>query len=137
VTNERARYSLLALFVCFLVVHLAAFAANYKRMWPDEFQNLVVKTLAIYSVPLSVIMGSIFAQGPASKKRSAGGTATAALTLSACWNLLLAWRSISFAVAAKDHVTEVITYLDTISASGSFLIAGVLAFYFSKSSSSH
>jgi hypothetical protein len=48
------------------------------------------------------------------------------------WNLLLAWRSISFSIAAQDSVSDLIKYLDSIASSSSFLVAGVLTFFFAK-----
>jgi hypothetical protein len=53
-----------------------------------------------------------------------------AMTLAVLWNVLLAWRSISFSLATEDSIAGLIAYLDKIAGAGSFLVAGALAYFF-------
>jgi hypothetical protein len=129
---NRARFGLMGIFLVSLMLQLIAFFLTRNKMWPEELVPLVLKLLGIYSVQLGVILGGIFAQPKAPLAEPPSGLAWTAFVLVAMWNLLLAWRSISFSVAAQDSVTDVIKYLDSIASSSSFLVAGVLAFFFTK-----
>lgn len=129
---NQARFGLMGIFLASLVLQLVAIFLTRNRMWPEELLSLVLKLLGIYSVQLGVVLGGIFSQprGPLAEPPS--GLTWTAFTLVTMWNLLLAWRSISFSIAAQDSVSDLIKYLDSIASSSSFLVAGVLTFFFAK-----
>jgi hypothetical protein len=129
---NHARFGLMGMFLGSLMLQLAAFFLTRNKMWPDELLVLVLKLLGIYSVQLGVVLGGIFAQPKVPLVEPPSGLTWTALVLVAMWNLLLVWRSISFSVAAQDSVSDLIKYLDSIASSSSFLVAGVLAFFFTK-----
>ena len=129
---NQARFGLMGIFLLSLMLQLVAFFLARNRMWPEEFVPLVLKLLGIYSVQLGVVLGGIFAQPRAPLAVPPSGLTWTAFVLVAMWNLLLAWRSISFSAAAQDSVSDLIKYLDSIASGSSFLVAGVLAFFFAK-----
>jgi hypothetical protein len=132
VSMNQARFGLLGIFIFSLAVHLAAFAAVSGKMWPDEFDALVLKVLSIYSVHLTVILGAIFAQPKGPLEDPPAPLAWTAIGLALLWNLLLLWRSVYFSLATQDSVTDLIKYLDQIGSSSSFLVAGATVFFFGK-----
>jgi hypothetical protein len=131
-TMNRARFSLLAIFLAFLVAQLISFLLMNQRLWPDELSTIVLKLLAIYAVYLGVILGGIFAHPQRILEQPSPATAWTAILVSVLWNLLLVWRSVLFCLANQDSVGELIKYLDTVASAGSFLVAGALGFFFAK-----
>lgn len=129
---NRARFGLLGIFAFCLAVQVAAFLAVGRRMWPEDLLSLVLKLFAVYSVHLTVILGGIFAQPQGPLEDPPPALAWTAITLALFWNLLLLWRSLSFALATQDSVSELVKYLEGVSSSGSFLVTGTLAFFFTK-----
>jgi hypothetical protein len=129
---NQARFGLMGIFLACLVLQIGAYFLVRGKMWPEEFLSLLLKLLGIYSVQLGVVLGGIFAQPKAPLAKPPSGLAWTALGLAALWNLLLVWRSISFSLAPSDNVADLTKYLDTISAGSSFLVAGVVAFFFGK-----
>jgi len=129
---NRVRFGLLAIFAFGLAIQMAAFLAVSGKMWPEDLQSLIVKLLGLYAAPLGVILGGMFAQpkGPLAEPPAALGGA--ALFLAVLWNLLLAWRSLSFSFATQDSATDVIKYMESVSGASTFLVAGMLAFFFAK-----
>jgi hypothetical protein len=129
---NQARFGLMGIFLVSLTLQLVAVFLTRNRMWPDEFLPLVLKLMGIYSVQLGVVLGGIFSQPRAPLAEPPSGLTWIAFILVTLWNLLLAWRSISFSIAAQDSVSDLIKYLDSIASSSSFLVAGVLTFFFAK-----
>ena len=140
----RARTVLVSVFLGSLVLQVFCILIVYMKstITSNDVTTLLVKMLEIYSVPLAVILGGIFAR-PA-KASQEGVIETAPLTafwlsvgLAAVWNLLLLWRGIGFSVAAfvpsiEDSVNSFSSYVDSISKASSFLVAGALAYFSSK-----
>lgn len=143
-TLARARILLVSIFVGGLVLQSVCILIVYAKsaISSNDVTNLLVKMLGIYSVPLAVILGGIFAR-PA-KSSQAGASEAAPSTaffvsvgLALVWNALILWRGVSFSVAAfnpaiKDDVNLFTSYVDGISKASSFLVAGALAYFFSK-----
>jgi hypothetical protein len=129
---NQARFGLLAIFLGSLVLQLSAFLLVRNRMWPEELLPLVLKLLGIYSVQFGVVLGGIFAQPKVSLSDPPAALAWTALILATLWNVLLVERSLSFSLAQQDSVVGLSNYLDSISSAGSFLVAGVLTFFFGK-----
>jgi WD40 repeat protein len=131
-TMRRAQYALLGIFTGSLAVHVTAFLAVSRAMWPEDLQQILLTLLAVYSVPLAVILGGLFGRRRQLLKAPPPGLAWTAILLAGGWNSLLLWRSISFSVAGQDSPAQVITYMNAISAAASFLVAGMLAFFFAS-----
>jgi len=128
---NRARLALLLIFVASLLLQAGAFFVVRPEMWPNEFQALLLRLLAIYSIQLSVVLAGIFAQPSAVLAPPPAGLTWAALLATSAWNLLLILRSTSF-VLSEDSVTDLMKDLETIASASSFLVAGAIAFFFGK-----
>jgi hypothetical protein len=131
-TMNRVRFGLLAIFGVGLSIQLVAFLAVSSKMWPEDFQGLIVKLLGLYSVHFGVILGGMFAQPKGPLEDPPAPLAWSAIFLATLWNSLLVWRSLNFSAAAQDSATDVTKYMDAVSSAGSFLVAGMLAFFFTK-----
>jgi hypothetical protein len=129
---NRAKFLLMGIFVAFLVVQLGALFHVRNGMWAEDFEKLLLRVLAIYSAPLGVVLGGMFAQPKTSLAAPPPALAWSALALAVLWNLLLVWRTISFSIAGEDSATDLMKYLDSVAAGSSFLVAGVIAFFFGK-----
>jgi hypothetical protein len=132
-TRRGARNALWIVFVGSLLfeVALAAYARLVDKIYIDDVKSIVLALLAVYSVPLGIMSAGMFARGE-DRARSSGGPAGAALVLSVAWNLLLLGRILAFALARTDDVDALRDWITTISAGGSFLVAGMLTYYFSS-----
>jgi ascorbate-specific PTS system EIIC-type component UlaA len=130
----RARVALVTVFLVGFVSQVLAIAATYLKgeILSKELLALLVKILAVYSVPFAVILGSVFGESKGGVRRASAFAFWLAVILAAIWNLLLAWRTLTFSLATEDSVPELSTYLETISSGGSFLVAGALAYFFAK-----
>jgi hypothetical protein len=137
-TVKRTRLALLGVFGGCLAVQIGflLFAAA-KRMWPEDLQKVLVAVLAVYSAQLGVIVSGIFAEPKRSSKKPQPAIAWAAILLSIVWNLLLAWRSISFSLASEDSPADLVGYFNVISSSASFLVAGALVLFFNQGAGSN
>jgi len=135
-----SRVTLIPIFVLGLVVQAIVVMLAYSKsaIASGDLISLLVKLLAVYAVHFAVIIGCIFAQRHTARPAQVSMIAfLLALTLSLIWNALLVWRSVIFGMAAydvsvEDSVTRLLTYMDSISSAGSWLVAGVLAFFFTK-----
>jgi hypothetical protein len=139
-TYNRARGVLIAIFVIGLVAQVAAIALTYRAgaIASGDLLDLIKKLLAVYSVHLAVIFAGIFAQKQRARSaRVSGTTFWLAAALALLWNLLLAWRTGVFAAAAydpegEDSVAQLSSYIEGVASASSFLVAGALAFFFTK-----
>jgi hypothetical protein len=132
---ERARWALFLVFVTcpglLAVTVIIPFAQGLVSS--DSVINVLTKVLAIYAVQLAIITGGIFGQGTLKPGAVAPGIAFwTAVVLAAIWNLALLWRFIFFAIASEDTVERLVKYVDEVSPASSFLVAGALAYFFSK-----
>lgn len=132
-TPTRARSLLLCIFILCLVLQCGVLVLNQSAMWPEDLLKSLLTLLKLYSVPLAVIFGGIFAR-PGGATGPSAGVSWAAVLVASCWNLLLVWRTIAFGLASQDSVSDLTKYLEDVSSAASFLVAGMLAFFFGKSS---
>lgn len=128
----RVRITLLTMFITAFVLQLVCVTAVYKSMWPDEYVQVMVKLFGIYSVHLSVILGAIFGGKPPDHAQPPRLLTPIAVALAALWNVLIGWRTVAFAFTAGEKVTDLIAYLDGVSAASAFLVTGLLTTYFIK-----
>lgn len=124
----------MTLFLAFLMAQGGAMAIAYVRgaIYADDLQHLLVRLLTIYSVPLGVIIGGIFAHDSRAPERLVGTPFWAALVMASAWNLLLMFRTIVFMLSAEDSMASLAAYFDAVSAAGLFLVGGALAYFFAR-----
>ncbi|HEY2168981.1 MAG TPA: hypothetical protein VGJ30_05105 [Candidatus Angelobacter sp.] len=137
-TLAYARISIAAIFVGSLVVQIfAVFYCIWQKTiyWPDV-TSFLIKLFEIYSVHFAVILAGTFVhlRGKATTGRRASGIFWLAASLSSVWNLLLVGRTVGFVLSSQDSIDDLERDLTAISSAGSFLVAGALTYFFSKSS---
>ncbi len=130
----RTAVSLTGLFLFFLVIQLIACATSLAQgaIRPQELTMLYLKILAVYSVPLGVILGGVFARREHRQPSDSGTAFLIAMGLAIVWNLILVGRLFAFVWADTDSTASLIDYYDNVAKAGSFLIAGALAYFFAK-----
>jgi hypothetical protein len=131
-TMNQSRYGLVAVFGAGLILQLGGFFLARRRMWPEDFNGLLVKLLEVYSAQFGLVLGGIFAQTKARMSHASSGLCWTALILASLWNLLLVAGSLAFCFAQQDSATDLMKYFDTIGSGSAFLVAGVIAFFFGK-----
>jgi hypothetical protein len=133
-TFEKLRNRILQIFIGFLIIHMICIIVPYFRgeMYSQEFIAIISKLLAIFGVHFAIIIGGIFGLQDEAYKKVSKNLAQVSLLLIILWNILLVWRSISFIISQDDPVKDLSSYLETVSAASSFLIAGVLTYLFTK-----
>lgn len=131
---RRSQLALLALFLIGLIVHLVCFGSAFLKgaIYAEDLQTLAVRALTVYSVPLGVIVGGIFGGKAVPAATASAGIFWTAAGLSLLWNLLLVVRSLLFVLAEQDTIGSLLAYVDAVSAAGTFLIGGALAYFFAK-----
>jgi hypothetical protein len=137
----RARAKLFIVFLTGFVAQAALTILVYLRqaISSTDVINLLTQSLTVYSVPMAVMLGGIFGSPtPTSKETAKNRTAfTVAFVLAIVWNGLLVWRFIMFAyagfnAAVDDGADKVAAYIEQIAKVSSFLVAGALAYFFSR-----
>jgi hypothetical protein len=129
-----ARLALLGLFLLSMAVNMIVVGVSYLRggFYAAHLQQLILAVLSIYSVPLSAILGGMFAQRSDSERPISNPAFWVAFAVAAAWNLLLVGRAILFGLAREDSVADFAGYLGAVSAASSFLVVGALAYFFTK-----
>jgi hypothetical protein len=137
-SGDGARVTLALLFVTGLIIGFVLFYAVYaeRGIRGSELQDGSLSLLGVYSVHLSIIIGGVFGSRAGAKSRVPMPAFLLAVLTASIWNLLIVGRMFAFATAKSqsEDVAEVIKYIETIAASSSFLVAGVLTYFFSKTS---
>jgi len=122
------------LFFLVLQVVLLVVCQVLNAIGPDKLKDLSVQLLTIYSVPLSVIIAGVFAKKHDHAKLDA--IFYTAFVLAILWNILLAWRTVALTLAAlgigEDNWKPFSEYLESVSKASTFLISGMLSYYFAK-----
>ena len=136
-TLLKARLTLFVVFLSGFFLQYGAIVHAFlkRRIYSDELSDLTLILIQVYSVPLAIVIGGIFS-GLTHSSSSAKATRryyfAIAFLLVLAWNFLLIWRSTAFGLLGGGTVTDLADHLKQVSAYGSWLLAGCLAFYFSK-----
>jgi hypothetical protein len=122
-----------------LVVALAttsvALSVGYvaRQYFADDLQALVLQALAQFSGPLSVVIGSFFAlRHVTPRPRVALSGSILALACVLIWGLLTAGRTVAFIASADELNTALTNWFAQVVTSASFLVTGVLAYFFTS-----
>jgi hypothetical protein len=133
-TIRHSQLVLLAMFLTGLMIQLVCFGYSFLigAVYVEDLQTMMVRILAVYSVPLGVIVGGIFGGAAERAAKASSGTFWTAAGLSLLWNILLLMRSLMFVIVQQDSITSLFGYIDAVSAASTFLIGGALAYFFAK-----
>ena len=134
-TDTRAKIILTGVFLLSLAVQFIGISAVQSTMWPQDYQSVLLKLLHIYSVPLGVATGGILATSKSKDGAVDGSLVWISLALVLLWNGIFVTRTLAFCFAAHDSAKDLMEFYQEISTGSSFLIAGVLAFFFRKAGS--
>jgi hypothetical protein len=99
-------------------------------MWPKEYEDLSVGIIKIYAIPLAIILTGIFPLPRKGLKLQSTTVAIIGSLLACLWNAILLAKSASFYSAASGDAGELLKNLNETSSNSSFLIAGMLTFFF-------
>ena len=115
-----------------LVLQLSLVALSYGRsaIYSDDLRDLVVRFLAVYSVPLGAIISGIFGKSASSDLPAPERAFWVAVSLAALWNLLILGRTLLFTFSATDKVSALTEYVDAVVAASSFLTVAALTYFF-------
>jgi hypothetical protein len=131
-----AQLWLLSIFLFFFALQtvLLVFCQVSNGIGAEKLKDLIVQLVTIYSIPLSVIIAGIFAK----RRRTAklDGIFYASVVLAILWNGLFAWRTCELTLAAigvgEDKAKDFSDYMESVSKVTTFLISGLLTYYFAK-----
>lgn len=131
---QKAQIILAGIFLIALLFNSGIVILTYVNgaIYSDNLLALIVSLLKIYSAPLAIIIGGFFAQRTQDPQQAPRTAFWFALAMTLIWNALLMWRSMAFVIASTDSVDDFSKYIETISSSAMFLVAGSLAYFFAK-----
>lgn len=142
-TIARARGYLALVFIGGLALQAVATIFSYleRAIAVGDVTNLLYLSLTVYSVPLAVISGGIFARKMSSAKFGKAPIAAFSIAIvgAIIWNILLVWRFAAFAYAAvnptlADNAANLSAYVDSIAKASLFLVSGALTYFFASKS---
>lgn len=129
---QKAKLSIIAIFLVFLTINIIICFIIKETVWPDKFNKLLIIVLQAYSVHAAVIFASSFKNND-DQQIVPKSTFFLAASLSVIWNLILCIRMLFFVCSQDDQIQQLFTFLQDVSAGSSFLLAGMLAFFFNNS----
>jgi hypothetical protein len=127
-----AQLSILSVFMTCLLVDLTLIAVSYGRnaIYSDNFKDLSVRFLVIYSIPLGITISGILGKGISAARMAPKGAFWVAVALAIAWNVPILARTIMFTFSADDRVASLTDYIDAVASAGSFLTASALTYFF-------
>jgi hypothetical protein len=127
-----AQFCILSVFVVSLLLALCLVGFSYGKnaIYAEDLRELTVRFLAIYSVPLGLIVSGIFAKSDSSKGVAPGRAFWTAIALAAIWNALILGRTLLFTFAAEDQVSSLVDFISGVAAASSFLTVAALTYFF-------
>lgn len=135
---HRAKFFILWIFLFGLVSSLSmGFLIKAEDIMREDNINLFFKKIfSVYSVQLSVILATSFIDTVKDSTEISKPLYVSALLLSILWNLIILIRIFLFIYSdftmGSDDAQYLLTFLEDIPSYASFLVAGVLAYFFSK-----
>jgi len=130
-----AQLWILSVFVSSLLLELCLTGVSYAKnaIYTQDLRDLAVRFLAIYSVPLGLIISGIFAKSDSSKRVAPNRAFWTAMALAAIWNALILGRTVLFTFAAEDQVSTLLDFITGVAAASSFLTVAALTYFFTTS----
>jgi hypothetical protein len=130
-----AQLWILSVFVASLLLELCLVGGSYARnaIYPQDLRDLAIRFLAIYSVPLGLIISGIFAKSDSSERVAPSRAFWTAIALAAIWNALILGRTLLFTFASEDQVSTLVDFISGVAAASSFLTVAALTYFFTTS----
>lgn len=127
-----AQVWILLIFLASLLVLLSLVAFSYEKqaIYSDDLRDLVVRFLAVYSVPLGVVISGIFGKAATPDRLAPERAFWVAIALALVWNFLILGRTLLFTFSANDRVTALVEYVDAVVGASSFLTVAALTYFF-------
>ena len=127
-----AQNRILLVFVLSLLAVLALVSISYaqRAIYSSDLRDVVVRFLAIYSIPLGVIIPGMFGRASSGKRLAPRRAFWTALALALIWNLLIIGRTVFFTFATEDQVSSLLDFINTVATASSFLTVGALSYFF-------
>lgn len=131
-TFTRVRAALIVIFLLTLGAALSLVILDYgsHAIRDADMRILITSLFAIYSVHLAIIAGGLFGANKQSEQVQARLSMSFALTTATIWNLLILVRTIMFVADSHDSWLALKSFYELAASSGSFLVAGSLAYFF-------
>jgi hypothetical protein len=129
-----AQNRILLVFVISLLALLCLASISYaqRSIYSSDLRDLVLRFLAIYSVPLGVIIPGIFGKASSGKHLGPRRAFWTAIALALIWNLLIIGRTALFTFASEDRVSSLLDFINTVATASSFLTVGALSYFFAS-----
>src|SRR5271169_2037411 len=103
-----AQVRILSVFIASLLVGLSLLGVSFAKnaIYSQDLRDLAVRFLAIYSVPLGVIISGIFAKSDSSDRLAPRLAFWTAIALAVIWNALILGRTLLFTFTSEDQVSS-------------------------------
>ena len=123
---------ILLIFMASLLLELSLIGLTFGRgaIYPEDLRDITLRFLAIYSVPLSVVISGIFGKSAAPGRNAPIRAFWTAVLLATVWNALILGRTLFFASSADDRVASLVEYVTAIAGASSFLTVASLTYLF-------
>jgi hypothetical protein len=130
---QPARKAIILVFLSGLAAQIGLALTSYclKQIFVDELTTIIVNLLQVYSVHLAVVLSTAFFSDTSRNAKLNGTVFIASISLIVLWNLLLITRLVLFILPQKDNIDLLINFQKDIAANSNFLIAGLIAYFFS------
>jgi len=140
-TFRSAQLRIAATFLAGLLCNSAAVLITYARgsIFADNLRTMLETLLAAYSAPLAIVIAGFFGQETSDQKPVAS-TFWLAIIVSVSWNVFLLWGGIGLLASSfgsqpeESAIDDFSSYVSAISSSATFLVSGVLTYFFVKRS---
>jgi hypothetical protein len=115
-----------------LAIHVVAVVTVFSKggIYPDDLTSMLGKIAATFGAPLAVIVGGLVG---ARGKHLTVGAFVAALLCAIVWNAILLVRTLLFAHASEDSISEWSRYFEVAGAGFGSLVSGPLSYFFARS----
>lgn len=130
-----AQALLFVMLLAALALALCSLWLGYSRrqFFADDLQGLVLQSLAQFSGPLSIVIGSYFAlrREPRTARVPGAGLILAVLCTFA-WCAVTSGRTVAFIASPDEAIPALTAWNSQVATAASFLVNGVLAYFFAS-----
>lgn len=128
---RRTAILLAYVFLIGLTLHVGALAylRTADAIRPARFTSLLLSVLTAYSAPCGTLFAGLFASAKsAGRRRSRGGTATAAILLSVLWNSVLLTLTMQFTFGSEGDADVYGRQIVEVGAASGFMVTAAITY---------